>query len=880
MIFDGKEYQKILSGLSFVFALFLYLTINIAYSQSSSRTTDTLIVDLFETRIGRTEITILKRDKDVYLPITDIFDFLRLKYDLNFEKNYIKGFIVSPDSNYEINFETNQAKYKNNIVDIRSFDYYKTKEKLFIHERIFRDLFRWNIKFDENRLEVVLKSKSPFPLIQQRQRQRSYRKQIERDIIVSDLYIGRKPLPLNLGKLNYNINSYKLQNKDIYTRYNFLLGGQFLWGDFEGSIRGTLNKKIKERDIQGSLKYPFFDNRYLQQITLGDIYKRSFVGGNLFGIDITNIPPERRSIFSPYIIKSNVNSNSEYYLTGRGIPPVYTFAERDTSIETPMTLFFGYNEITERIYDWYGQQQTRTSYMIIPYTMIPPGEFDYRLSGGVLRQKNYPVYSSADLKYGATQHITLGAGVEYLNRENLKDKIFPYTYATVRLYNNLYGNAEFSPFVLGRVNLNWQTFDQKIFNIRASLHNKNKILNPRNITNSYGASFHYPFTTNIFTNYFNANFDQNILEKGNEQFLRAGIGSIFKGFSIGYSFSRYTSSTTYTIRELFYNEETEEEEYRDIDKTFKTKYIESLLNFSTNPTVFSNIFAGARFDHVANRLKTSQIGITISFISSLAINLIAEKNFITNDIFAFLNLTFNPSYISAAISMIKGNFGNTYSASIRGEVIGSTQTFDLLFNRITQRKRGYLLNSAFIDLNKNGIRDKGEQYLKDIRISGQLKNGFGVPYSRKYSDYSYLISGELYRDYILKIRTYDLEDPLLVPLYEGITVKAEPNKLKRIEIPIVTGGIISGVVVDETGNPAGGVTIKLSKAGKIRKITVTNSQGEFEFPTVPPGIYQVFVDEETLKAFNLISEPAKQELEITGKPEEGYVSTSFVLKTK
>lgn len=880
MIFDGKEYQKIISGFAIILVLYICLLNNNVYSQVQTRTTDTLIVDFFETRIGRIEINILKRDKDVYLPITDIFNFLRLKYELNLEKNYIKGFIVSPDSSYEINFETNQGRYKNNFIDLRSIDFLRIKEKVFIHENVFRNLFKWNIKFDENRMEVVLKSKSPFPFIQQRQRQRSYSRQVEREIIVSDLYIGRKPLPLNLGKLNYNINSYKLQNKDIYTRYNFLLGGQFLWGDFEGSIRGTLNKKIKERDLQGSIKYPFFDNRYLQQITIGDIYKRSFVGSNLFGIDITNIPPERRSVFSSYTVKSNVNALNEYYLTGRGIPPVYTFTERDTSIETPMTLYFGYNEITERMYDWYGQQKSIVSYMIIPYTMIPPGELDYRLSGGVLRQKNYPVYSSGDLRYGATQHITLGAGVEYLDRENLKDKIFPYTYTTVRLYNNLYANAEFSPFVLGRVNLNWQTYDQKIFNIRYSLHNKNKTLNPRNITNSYGASFHYPFTTTIFTNYFNLNFDQNLLEKGNEQFLRAGFGSIFKGFSIGYSFSRYTSSTTYSIRELFYNEDTDEEEYRDIDKTFKTKYIESLLNISTNPTVFSNIFAGARFDHVVNRLKTTQIGITISFISSLALNLIVEKNFITNDIFAFLNLTFNPSYISAAVSMIKGNFGNTYSASIRGEVIGSTQTFDLLFNRITQRKRGYLLNSAFIDLNRNGVKDRGEQYLKDVRISGQLKDGFGVPYSRKYSDYNYLISGELYRDYILKIRTYDLEDPLLVPLYEGITVKAEPNKLKRIDIPIVTGGIINGVVVDEIGNPGGGVTIKLSKAGKVRKITLTNSQGEFEFPTVPPGIYQIFVDEASLRAFGLISDPEKREIEITGKPEEGYVSTSFVLKQK
>lgn len=880
MIFNGKEYQKILSGLSLFLAVFFCLTKDIAHSQISTKSTDTLIVDFFETRIGRIEITILKRDKDVYLPITDIFDFLRLKYELNFDRNYLKGFIVSKDSTFEINFETNQARYKNNIIDFRSVDYFRIKEKVFIHERIFKELFKWNIKFDENRLEVVLKSKSPFPFIQQRQRQRSYRRQVEREIIVSDLFVDRKPLPLNLGKFNYNINSYKLQNKDIYTRYNLLLGGQFLLGDFEGSIRGALNKKIKERDVQGSIKYPFFDNRYLQQITLGDIYKRSFVGGNLFGIDITNIPPERRSVFSSYVVKSNVNALSEYYLTGRGIPPVYTFTERDTAIETPMTLYFGYNEITERIYDWYGQEQSKTSYMIIPYTMIPPGELDYRLSGGVLRIKNYPVYSSGDLRYGATQHITLGAGIEYLNRENLKDKLFPYTYTTVRLYNNLYANAEFSPFVLGRANLNWQTHDQKIFNIRYSIHNKNKTLNPRNITNSYGASLHYPFVTTTLTNYFNANFDQNLLEKGNEQFLRLGFGSIFKGFSIGYSFSRYTSSTAYTIRELFYNEDTEEEEYRDIDRTLKTKYIESFLNLSTNPTVFSNIFAGARYDHVVNRLKTVQIGITISFISSLALNLIAEKNFITNDIFAFLNLTFNPSYFSAAVSMIKGNFGNTYSASIRGEVIGSTQTFDLLFNRTSQRKRGYFLNSAFIDLNKNGIRDKGEQYLKDIRISGQLKGGFGVPYSRKYSDYNYLISGELYRDYILKVRTIDLDDPLLVPLYEGITIKAEPNKLKRVDIPIVTGGVISGVVVDEAGNPVGGVTVKLSKTGKIRKITVTNSQGEFEFPTVPPGIYQVFVDEESLRAFNLISEPDRQELEITGKPEEGFVSTSFILKQK
>lgn len=874
-----KVFNKIYIGLLF-FIIWEIIFTNDVILQTRSTATDSLIVDFVERRIGKVEISIIVKDRVVYLPFNEIFDYLRLKYEYNSEKKYLTGFIISTDSSFNIDFLERVGVYKDRIIQLREIDFILQRDKIYLNEKVFRNLYNWDIKYDDKKLEVVLKSKIQFPQLQQQQRQRRIQKKIEGQITEADLYLKRQPQIINLGKLNYNLNAYNFKKEDIRMRYNLSMGGQLFFGDFETSIRGITREKIKERNLRGFIRYPFFENKIINQITIGDIQKLSFVGGNFFGIDITNVPAERRYEFSKYIIKTKIPALSEYNLDGRLVSPYYTTTSKDTTISIPTTLYYGYSQYTEKIYDWYGRERMKERYIIIPTSMIPPGKLDYKLSAGILRHKNYPEYSSFELGYGATDYITLGTGIEYLNKKGLKGKFFPYTFTTLRLYDNIYGIAEFSPFVLGRANVMYQTVNGTMLNLRYSIHSKNKILNPRNIESSYGSGLFLPLRFKDINNLLNLNIDNNFLSNGQELFLRGGIGTYFKNINFVYNYFLSSLSSKFYFWELIQDEDTGEEILKEIERKISIKTIQSELTASLSATRFSNLNTGLRFDHVAKRIKSVNLGINLYLFSNLGVNLNFERDFINKQIYGLFNISFSPYYTSVSATALIGSIGNFYSTNLRGEMIGSTQTFDLLFNRYTQRNKGYFLGSAFLDLNNNGKRDKDEQYLEDASITTQRVFGFGIPFNRKYGRYNYLLAGELYRDYIFSVKTLSLDDPFLVPKYEGIKVKAEPNKLKRIEIPIVTGGIIVGSIIDENGNPIGGLNVILSKDDKVKRIVLTNSKGEFEFPTVPPGNYYVYIDEEVLKASNAFSEPPIQEIQITGEPEKGFVSTNFVVKFK
>ncbi|MDP2209083.1 MAG: carboxypeptidase-like regulatory domain-containing protein, partial [Bacteroidota bacterium] len=704
--------------------------------------------------------------------------------------------------------------------------------------------------------------------------QKSFQKQIEKRINLPGKELGREAFIFDFGKFNYNISTIKTDNINYRHRYNFKLGGQMLWGDYETSILGIVNKPIKERDIRGFINYPFFNNRILKQVTIGDIQKRSFVGGMLFGVDVTNKPPERRIDFGQTSFSTKIPAGSEYYSTGLSAVPTYFFTQTETTITSTVPLRIGYNEFKAHIYDWYGQEKSLRKYYIVPPSMIPSGELDYRISVGKLRQRNYPFYSSGDFQFGATNHITLGAGLEYLDKKNIRNKLFPYTYSTVRLFDNIFGSAEFSPFVMSQASLTWQTYDQRVVNLQYIIRAKSLSLNPRGIKNTINMNFQFPYVSNIYNLILNGVYTYNNLKDGFEESFNLKVGSAFRRFSLNYSIIKYYSLLEY--------EYTVVEDEENIVKTASiiAKYLDGNMNVAIQATTSSSLVLGGRYDHIANKLKAGNIGLTLPILSFLNIHIFFEKYFKDQSILAFASLNLRPSFLNSSTTAVKSSKGYSYSQRISGEIIGSTQTYDFIFQNRSTTRQGYFLTSAYLDKNNDGIKDNDEEYIKNVRFNVGRKESFGLSSTRKYDDVSHLTRGEMYRDYVFSVQTRDLEDPLWVPLYDGLGIKSEPNKLKTVEIPMVIGGIIIGSVTGTDGNPVSGILVIMQGPKKMKKTTFTNSQGEFEFPALPPGEYAININEEILKQSGLVSEPSHEIIVITGEPGKDFVTVDFMLKER
>lgn len=865
-----RKYFKYLFIITIINAL-LFVIFNY-YSFSQDKSIQYIPVEFYEKRLGKAEVEIILKDNKAYIPFSQLCNLLRIKIEISPDKNIFSGYLIDPDSVYSVSTKNKIATYRNKKIEYNDVDVIITEKDYYFVEEFYHELFGLQFKYDDKKLQINLKSKLSFPELRQRRRQKAFQREISREQIQPSMDYGRSPSVFHLGKLNYVLTTTKLERKDLLHKYNFNFGGQLLWGDFETSVKGVFQKPIRERDIYGQIRYPFFNSKIINQIIIGDIRKKSFIGGSILGVDVSNIPAERRIRFGEASIVTKVPESSEYYSSNRNTKPVYFYTQKETTITQKIPLYFGINEFTGRNYDWFGVENKYVDYFVIPPGLIPPGKIDYRLTLGKMRRHLYPVYSSADIQYGATDRISLGAGIEYSNVKNNKTKIFPYTYSTVRFFNNIYGTLEFSPFILSQMSLTMQTYDHKIINFQYNFRQSSPLFNPRGIKNTMNIYTQYP----ILFKYGNINiggrYTNNILRDGTESNYTFNFASAMRNISATYSLNQNYSKYNFKYR-IF-----RQDAYFDTSVSNITRNLYSTVDFAIRATSYSVITTGGMYNHYENKLNFIRLGLVFPIFSAVTFSFVAERNFLTRDLLAVVNINIRPKFFNSNTTAMKNKSGYYLSERLSGEILASTQTFDVMFQNKTHDRQGYFMTSAFLDTNRNGKRDKGEYFLKDVNFTLGRKEGFGDAFTKKYDNYRSISYGEYYRDYMVSVKPHTLEDPLFVPLYDRINIKAEPNIIKSIEIPIVTGGIVNGSVTGADGNPVSGVMVILQGPKKLKKTTYTGSNGEYEFSTIPPGDYAVNIDEEILKQSRLVSEPFHEIIVITGEPGQDFITVDFMLK--
>ena len=112
---------------------------------------------------------------------------------------------------------------------------------------------------------------------------------------------------------------------------------------------------------------------------------------------------------------------------------------------------------------------------------------------------------------------------------------------------------------------------------------------------------------------------------------------------------------------------------------------------------------------------------------------------------------------------------------------------------------------------------------------------------------------------LVTIDSTSLASPLWVPAYGSVSVETGPNRFRSLDIPIVPGGTIEGVLVRRTPGgetPVAGVKLLLTRRGsrEVRSL-VTFSDGAFYLIGVKPGDYDLSVEEGVLSRMGLEGKP-------------------------
>jgi len=222
---------------------------------------------------------------------------------------------------------------------------------------------------------------------------------------------------------------------------------------------------------------------------------------------------------------------------------------------------------------------------------------------------------------------------------------------------------------------------------------------------------------------------------------------------------------------------------------------------------------------------------------------------------------------------------------VSGSVGYSPEVGDFYFDYLASRVGyGGLVFQPFVDANGNDMHDPGEEYIQSGRMT--MTTLFNKS-TLRYRPGGFVIErAQPYEEYYLTLEPQYLDNPLWVPKYSTLSVVAEPNEFRRVDVPIILGGIVRGQVLFGTNGdavPAEGLSISISPEGQaeggFRRTMLTFSTGQFEFFGIPPGRYVVSLDPNQVSQIGYRTDGLSRVVEIRALPEgDGVNDIDFTLQ--
>jgi hypothetical protein len=211
-------------------------------------------------------------------------------------------------------------------------------------------------------------------------------------------------------------------------------------------------------------------------------------------------------------------------------------------------------------------------------------------------------------------------------------------------------------------------------------------------------------------------------------------------------------------------------------------------------------------------------------------------------------------------------FGSNLSADTGGGILaGVSLTYslgrhpwsgDLRVSPEHQAQRGGIAARAFVDANRNGQFDPGDQPMSGVRFSAGGQNNH---VSTNEQGQAFIPALPLYQDLDVTVQRGSVDDPYLTSSREGYTVTLRPGSYPQLDFPLVSTGEVDGMVLiardsGETG--ARNVELQLlDEAGAVVMTTRSEFDGFYLFELVPLGRYRVRVAPKALERLAVLEAP-------------------------
>ena len=770
-------------------------------------------------KVGQFYLDILMLENEQYfVNIEDLFRTLKIYCVTGQRGDSIGGTVGAEKKPYLIDFRQKTIRVGSRLTSALN-GLIRENGFVFVESSLVAELFGLIMTFNPRSLAIVLKPTFELPIVRL-MRQESIRANLSRFTgeIHADTIAGRNYHLFRGGVFDWWGGSTQTWGRDSDVRLQLKAGAELFYGEAEIGLDYNSRQPLTNDQLRYLWRWVDNDKRLIRQALAGTIQAPhiAFFNANLIGAMVRNTPTTVRKTSGYYTLQETTEPDWIVELYINDVLIDFTRSDASGQFVFKVPVVYGNTILRMKFYGPLGEERTEERSLSLPYSFLPEKEFEYSMTGGALQNAGNDLFGRGDFNYGLFRYMTVGGGAEYLS--SLGSRSFlPFARFTLQPYQKLIINGEYVHGV--RAGGTASLYFLKTFNLELEYQRyvKNQTAIPFKPLEERKAGLMVPFRIKHTSGYFRTSFYQ-------QRFM-------------GFDYIQATGTLSYYIRQLSINSTTQitwsgiTSIYPQSDLSLSYRFTHG---FTSRLMAQYDFRASAMMNMRAELEKRIRKGIITAFY---------ERNFLYNDHSVNLSFRYDLPFAraNASVSMNRNNWTTTQGAQ-GGIVPGSGQGY-VYSSYNAQTGKGGVSLYPFLDVNHNGIFDRGEKMvcLRALKIMGSK-----VLFREKDSVIR-LPDLNPFTRYMIEFSDNDLENVAWRFVRKKWSVLIDPNQFKRVDVPIIPVGEVSGMVYIERGgilHGTGRLVVNIFRYGDTIPFTqvMTESDGYLYFLGLPPGTYSAAID--------------------------------------
>ncbi|MGN6618142.1 MAG: hypothetical protein ACTHJ5_13295 [Ilyomonas sp.] len=501
--------------------------------------------------VGSAEIPAIIRNEVIYLSVTDIFDYLKIKNVASAQLDSISGFFLNQQATYLIDKKHNRITYQEKVFSVSNGVLIKTENTLYLRADYLGRIFGLECKFNFRSLSVILNSTTELPVVRE-MRQAEMRNNLSRlrGEEKADTNIARRYSLFHFGMADWSVISTQDIKGQNETRLNLGLGSVIAGGEVNAILNYSNNMPFTERQQYYQWHFVNNDQKGLRQVTAGKIIPQaiSSIYSPVVGVQFTNTPTTYRRSFGTYNLSNYTEPGWTVELYVNNVLVNYVVADASGFYTFEVPLVYGNSVVKLRFYGLYGEERSTEQNINIPFNFLPEHQFEYTVTGGMVEDTLNSRFIRSSFNYGMGSRLTVGGGLEYLSSVVTGENM-PYVNASLRVTSNLLIAGEYTYGVRSKAILSYRMPSNLQFELDYTRYKKGQKAINNTFLEERKAIISYPFRGNKLSAFSRLTAYQIVLPPSGVSNLKSSpskytnLEALFSGVVYGLN----TNFTTYAL---------------------------------------------------------------------------------------------------------------------------------------------------------------------------------------------------------------------------------------------------------------------------------------------------------------------------------------------